>query len=333
MKREANLCRKCPVCNGNACKGEIPGVGGIGQGISFINNVQAFKKIGLLIDVVNNIKDINPETKLFNKSISFPMMVAPIAGIKNNYGTDVTDYEYNSDLARACKDTDTVCFVGDGIDMENMFHLPARAIQEQGASGFVTIKPWIMDKVTERINLVNEFNVLGIAMDIDAAGLPLLRNSATPVENKDYHGLKKIKELCKDKPFVVKGIMTIEAAKIAVAAGADGIVISNHGGRVLDDCVGTMDVLEEIVDAIKGETTILIDGGFRTGTDIFKAIALGADGVLVGRPIALACATEGDEGAKKAINKLKSEFIHAMRMTGCATIKDINKSKIKKLTM
>ncbi|SJZ55049.1 alpha-hydroxy-acid oxidizing protein [Anaerorhabdus furcosa] len=333
MKREANLCKQCPVCNGLACKGQIPGVGGIGQGNSFINNVKELQKVKLLMDVVNDIQEVNPETTLFNKKYAFPLLVAPIAGIKNNYGTDIPDYVYNSELAKACDEQGISCFVGDGIDMENFFHLPARAIHEQGGQGFVTIKPWAMEKVIERINLVKEFDVLGIAMDVDAAGLPLLRNSVTPVENKDEKALREIKKLCDGKPFIVKGIMTTEAAIAAVNAGADGIVISNHGGRVLDDCCATIDVLEEIVAAVKGKTTILIDGGFRTGTDIYKAIALGADGVLIGRPIALACATEGVEGANKIISKLKSEFQHAMRMTGCATISDITKRKIKKQTM
>ncbi|MEG0077011.1 alpha-hydroxy-acid oxidizing protein [Anaerorhabdus sp.] len=333
MTREANLCKQCPVCNGVACRGQIPGVGGIGQGTAFINNVQALKKYGLLMDVVNNIQTVDASTTLFGKAYSFPLLIAPIAGIKNNYGTDIPDYVYNSELAKACDEEGISCFVGDGIDMENFFHLPARAIHEQGGQGFVTIKPWVMDKVVERINLVKEFDVLGIAMDVDAAGLPLLRNSVTPVENKDENALRKIKELCGDKPFIVKGIMTPEAALIALRAGANGIVVSNHGGRVLDDACATMDVLEEIVEAVQGKMTIFVDGGFRTGTDIFKAIALGADGVLVGRPIALACATEGIEGAKKAINKLKTEFNHAMRMTGCATVKDITKRKIKKQTM
>ncbi|MEG2328876.1 alpha-hydroxy-acid oxidizing protein [Anaerorhabdus sp.] len=330
MKREATLCRQCPVCNGFACRGEIPGLGGIGQGISFINNVKELAKIKLNLDVLNDVKDIDTSTDLFGVKCDLPLCCAPIAGIRNNYGTDISDYDYNTELAKACREENILCFVGDGIDFENYFHLPAKALHEQGGKGFLTIKPWQMETVKQRFETVKEFDVLGVAMDIDAAGLPLLRNAKTPVENKDIRALHEIKKLCGDKPFIVKGIMTKEAALLALEAGADGIIVSNHGGRVLDETPATIEVLEEIVEAINGRLTVLVDGGFRTGNDIFKAIALGADAVLVGRPLALACATEGTDGVRNSIQKLKKEFIHAMRMTGCENISAITHTKVRK---
>ena len=86
------------------------------------------------------------------------------------------------------------------------------------------------------------------------------------------------------KPFILKGIMTVSGAKKALEAGASGIVVSNHGGRVLDQCPATAEVLPAIADAVGGRMTILVDGGIRTGMDVFKALALGADAVLIGRP-------------------------------------------------
>ena len=86
-----------------------------------------------------------------------------------------------------------------------------------------------------------------------------------------------------DVPFIVKGIMTVRGALKAEAAGADAIVVSNHGGRVLDQCPSTAEVLPEIVDAVKGKMKIFVDGGIRSGTDVFKALALGADGVFICR--------------------------------------------------
>lgn len=330
MKRETSLCKQCPSCNGYACRGQIPGLGGIGQGLSFINNVEALKKIKLNMDVLNDVKEIDSTTILFDSKCELPLCCAPIAGIKNNYGTDISDYEYNAELAKACKEEGILCFVGDGIDFESYFHLPAKALHEQGGQGFLTIKPWHIDTVKDRIDTAKEFDVLGVAMDIDAAGLPLLRNAKTPVENKDVQALREVKQLCGDKPFIVKGIMTKDAALLALEAGADGIIVSNHGGRVLDETPGTIEVLEEIVEAVEGRMTVLIDGGFRSGNDIFKAIALGADAVLIGRPLALACASEGVEGVKKLVQKYKNEFKHAMRMTGCENISAITQTKIRK---
>lgn len=330
MERTTTLCRKCNSCNGFACRGEIPGLGGIGQGKSFIQNVAALQDIKLNLDVLNNVSEINPSTELFGVSSALPICCAPIAGIKNNYGTDISDQEYNDEMTKACKEENILCFVGDGIDYETYFHNPAKCLHAQGGKGFLTIKPWQIEAVEKRINLVKDYQILGIAMDIDAAGLPLLRNANPPAENKDVEALKAVKALCGDKPFIVKGIMTKESALLALSAGADGIVVSNHGGRVLDETPGTIEVLAEIVEAIDGRITVLVDGGFRTGNDVFKAIALGADAVLLGRPLALACVTKGEEGARAFIQKIKSEFVHAMRLTGCENISAINQSKIRK---
>ena len=123
-------------------------------------------------------------------------------------------------------------------------------------------------------------------MDIDGSGLPFLKNMNPPSGSKS---VKELREIIKyaDVPFVIKGIMTAEGARKAVEAGAAGIVVSNHGGRVLDYTPATAWVLPEIAEAVKGKATVLVDGGIRTGLDIFKALALGADGVLIGRPFVM----------------------------------------------
>lgn len=119
--------------------------------------------------------------------------------------------------------------------------------------------------------------------------------------------------------------MNAHDAKLAVEAGAKGIIISNHGGRVLDEMAGTMDVIEEIVGAVKGQISITIDGGFRTGADIIKALACGAEAVLIGRPVAIAAVGMGAEGVAFYLNQLKKELDMAMILTGCPTIKEVNK--------
>ena len=110
----------------------------------------------------------------------------------------------------------------------------------------------------------------------------------------------------------------------AKEAGAAAIIVSNHGGRVLDGTPSTAEVLPQIVKAVKGEMTILVDGGIRSGLDIFKALALGADGVVIARPFVTAVYGEGEEGIKTLVAKLKAELSDVMAMCGAKTISEIN---------
>nr|XP_039263190.1 hydroxyacid oxidase 1-like [Styela clava] len=124
-------------------------------------------------------------------------------------------------------------------------------------------------------------------------------------------------------PVVVKGIMTAEMALIAVEHKVDGIIVSNHGGRILDSTFATIDVLPEVVKAVNGKVDVYFDGGIRNGTDVAKAIALGAKAVFVGRPILWGLACEGEEGVRNVLEILKNEFIYTMKFLGVSTIKEL----------
>ena len=130
------------------------------------------------------------------------------------------------------------------------------------------------------------------------------------------------------KPFILKGIMTVNGALKALEAGASGIVVSNHGGRVLDQCPATAEVLPAIVDAVGGKMTVLVDGGIRTGMDVFKALALGADAVLIARPFVNMVYGGGAEGVKVYVEKLKAELADTMAMCGAHSLAEINRSMI-----
>ena len=125
------------------------------------------------------------------------------------------------------------------------------------------------------------------------------------------------------KPFIVKGVMTVKGALDAKAAGASAIIVSNHGGRALADVPGTAEVLPEIAAAVKGETRIIVDGGIRHGVDIVKAIAMGADAVLICRPFAVAWFGGGAAGVRFYIDNLKRELSEAMYMVGARKIADL----------
>lgn len=123
-----------------------------------------------------------------------------------------------------------------------------------------------------------------MCMDIDASGLPFLKNMTPPSGTKSVAELKEIMDYA-GIPFLLKGIMTVRGAEKAREAGAAGIIVSNHGGRVLDQVPATAKVLPAIAKAVGDSMTILVDGGIRTGLDVFKALALGADAVLIGPPL------------------------------------------------
>ena len=163
---------------------------------------------------------------------------------------------------------------------------------------------------------------------IDAAGLPFLKNLTPPAGSKTVDELKEIVKLMNGKPFILKGIMTVNGAKKALEAGASGIVVSNHGGRVLDQCPATAEVLPAIVDAVGGKMTILVDGGIRTGMDVFKALALGADAVLIGRPFVNMVYGGGAEGVQVYVDKLKAELADTMAMCGAHKLSDIKRSML-----
>ena len=140
----------------------------------------------------------------------------------------------------------------------------------------------------------------------------------------------KEKTACKDLPLIVKGIMTAEDAILAVEAGADGIMVSNHGGRQQDGCLATIDALPEVVAAVRGRgIPVFMDGGVRRGTDILKALALGASAVGIGKPVFFALGTGGGQRAvKHMLLLLKRELEAAMALTGCESIQDITTSLV-----
>jgi len=178
--------------------------------------------------------------------------------------------------------------------------------------------------------LAEQSGAPAVACDIDAATLINMRIFGQPVGPKSAESIAKVAASIQI-PFIVKGVMSAEEALACAEAGAKGIVVSNHGGRVLDGMVGTADVLPEIAEAVKGRITIFADGGVRHGEDVLKLIALGADAVLVGRPAAVAAIGGGAEGVKLMLDTFKRELCDAMMITGVRDIRCVNPRILKKL--
>lgn len=319
-------CKSCPTCNGAGCKNKIPGPGAKGSGTNFIRNYQKWQEIFLNMDTICENKEVDTSISLFGKKFKLPVFAAPIGALKTHYGDLYDDAAYNGILIPACKDAGILAFTGDAVD-PTVMEQAADALKEHNGMAIPTIKPWNMELIHEKIMLVEKENPFAIAMDIDAAGLPFLKNIQPPAGSKTVDELKQIITWAK-KPFIIKGIMTVEGAKKAVAAGASAIVVSNHGGRVLDCCPSTAEVLPAIADAVKGQTVIFVDGGIRTGIDVFKALALGADGVLIGRPFVNMIYGDKENGVKTYVDKLQEELKDTMAMCGAHSLEDINRSMI-----
>lgn len=321
-------CKACTVCNGIVCKNTIPGPGAKGVGDTAIRNYQKWQDIRVNMDTLCENKPVNTTLELFGQTFKYPFFAAPVGAVNMHYSDKYTDTTYNDILVSACKENGIAAFTGDGVDPKVMEGATA-AIAKAGGCGVPTIKPWNLDTIQEKLALVKKAGAFAVAMDIDAAGLPFLKNMTPPAGSKSIEELRRISELA-GIPFIVKGVMTIKSALKAKDAGAAAIVVSNHGGRVLDQCPSTAEVLPEIAAAIGSDLKILVDGGIRSGTDIFKALALGADGVLICRPFVTAVYGAETEGVKLYIDKLGEELKDTMAMCGAFSLKEITKDMVRK---
>lgn len=321
-----NVCKNCKICNGRACRNTIPGPGAKGVGDTAIRNYDKWQEIRVNMDTLVEHKDVSTETKMFGRTFSAPVFAGPVGAVKMHYGDKYDDLQYNDILVPACKELEIAAFTGDGMQDEVMV-AACKAIKSADGYGVPTVKPWNSEKIEEKMELVRDSGSFAVAMDIDAAGLPFLKNMQPPAGSKSVEELKEIIAAA-GVPFIVKGIMTPKAALKAFEAGADAIIVSNHGGRVLDQCPATAEVLEDIVKAVDGRMTVLVDGGIRTGVDVFKALAMGADGVLLARPFVNAAYAGGKEGVLEYGKKIIAELEDTMSMCGAHSIEEITRDMV-----
>ncbi len=320
-------CKSCPTCNGLACKNTVPGPGAKGIGTGFIRNYQKWQEICVNMDTICENVPVDTSSDFFGHRMEIPVMAGPVGAMQLHYGDKYDDMQYNDILVSACAQAGIAAFTGDGTNPAVM-EGALKAISSAGGAGIPTIKPWNMEEVFRKLDAAKASGAYAIAMDIDAAGLPFLKNMTPPAGSKTVAELREIISYAQ-RPFILKGIMTVKGARKALEAGASAIVVSNHGGRVLDQCPGTAEVLPEIVEAVGTEMTILVDGGIRTGMDVFKALALGANGVLIARPFVNMVYGGGAEGVQVYVNKLKAELEDTMAMCGAHSLKEIDRSMVR----
>ncbi len=315
-------CRVCPECNGKACAGEVPGMGGAGTGATFRNNVEAVKKHRFHMRLIHDVVAPDLSTEIFGLPLSMPVLAAPIGGVSFNMGGKVTEEDYVTNKLAACKEAGIIGCTGDGVP-DFIYQAGFKAITAMEGWGIPFIKPWEDAELFDKLDKAATTGCSVFGMDIDAAGLVTLSKMGRPVTPKPP---TKLREIMARTPgsFILKGIVTEDEAKLAVDLGAAGIVVSNHGGRILDHSTGTAEVLPGIAQAVNKQCVVLVDGGIRTGGDVLKMLALGADAVLIGRPFSIACMGGGKEGVTKYIEQLKTELTQAMVLTATASARNVS---------
>lgn len=326
-KKMKGYCKVCKECNGVACAGEVPGMGGSITGSSFKNNVYKLQNIKLRLKTIHDAKNPDTSINLFGEKLSMPIISAPVTGSSFNMGGSLSEKEYDNSVVKGSIMAYTIAMTGDTAD-ESMFLDGLEEIKDSNGKGIPIIKPRENKAIIEKIKIAEKVNPLAIGIDIDGAGLVTMALKGQPVGPKTKDDLKEIINST-DLPFILKGIMTVEEAEMAVEIGASAIVVSNHGGRVLDHAEATCEVLPDIREAVKGKIKILVDGGIRSGIDVFKMLALGADAVLIGRPIIIGAYGGYAEGVKTTLEKMQKELYGAMILTGNKNIYSIDMKSLK----
>jgi L-lactate dehydrogenase (cytochrome) len=213
-------------------------------------------------------------------------------------------------------------------DLRNGFTLPPRFTAASLFDMALHPRWWLRTLTTPRVTLANVAGKAGIGVT-NAVTLGQYANSQL-----DSSVTWKDMEWMADEwggPFLIKGILSAQDARIAIDCGATGVILSNHGGRQLDHSAAPIDVLPDVVEAVGGRTEILIDGGVRRGTDVVKALALGATACMIGRPYLYGLAAGGEDGVTKAITLLRDEIRRALMLLGCPDVRKLDRSFLRRL--
>jgi isopentenyl diphosphate isomerase/L-lactate dehydrogenase-like FMN-dependent dehydrogenase len=319
-------CRVCKVCNGVACAGEVPGMGGLGTGAGFKNNVQALADLKFNLRTIHSVSQPKLATQLLGMELALPLIGAPIGGILMNMNGAMSEVDYVTAIVAGCAQNGVIAMTGDG-PKPGIFDAGLAALTAEKGRGIPVIKPRDPQRIVELARRAADAGAPAFGIDIDAAALVNMTNAGQPVGPKSIDELKYIKQST-SIPFIVKGIMTVDEAEACYQAGVDGIVVSNHGGRALDHTPGTAEVLRVVAGAVRGKLTIIVDGGVQTGGDILKMLAVGADAVLVGRFLAVAAVGGGCNGVAMAVKRLAGELRAAMVLTGTANVANVSQTII-----
>ncbi|KAJ8567906.1 hypothetical protein K7X08_020628 [Anisodus acutangulus] len=317
-------------------------------------NRNAFSRILFRPRILIDVSKIDMTTTVLGFKISMPIMIAPTAMQKMAH----PEGEYATARAASAAGTimtlsswatssvEEVASTGPGIRFFQLYvykdrNVVAQLVRRAERAGFKAIaltvdtprlgrrEADIKNRFVLPPNLtLKNFEGLDIGTMDKANDSGLASYVAGQVDRtlswKDVQWLQTITSM----PILVKGVLTAEDARIAVQSGAAGIIVSNHGARQLDYVPATITALEEVVKGAQGRVPVFLDGGVRRGTDVFKALALGAAGIFIGRPVVFSLAAEGEAGIRKVLQMLRDEFELTMALSGCRSLSEITRNHI-----
>ncbi|KAM7267140.1 hypothetical protein ACFE04_009306 [Oxalis oulophora] len=317
-------------------------------------NRNAFSRILFRPRILIDVSKIDMSTTVLGYKISMPIMIAPTAFQKmahpdGEYATARAASSANTIMTLsswATSSVEEVASTGPGIRFFQLYvykdrNVVAQLVRRAEAAGFKAIALTVdtprlgrrESDIKNRFNLpshltLKNFEGLNLGQMDKSNDSGLASYVAGQIDRtlswKDIQWLKTITSM----PILVKGVITAEDARIAVQVGAAGIIVSNHGARQLDYVPATISALEEVVKGAQGRVPVFLDGGVRRGTDVFKALALGASGIFIGRPVVFSLAAEGEAGVKKVLQMLRDEFELTMALSGCRSLKEITRDHI-----
>ncbi|OWM68425.1 hypothetical protein CDL15_Pgr004907 [Punica granatum] len=299
--------------------------GGAEDQYTLDENIQAYHRITFRPRVLIDVSRISLSTTILGHHVSAPILIAPTAMHK------LAHPEGEVATARAAATCNTIMIY-------KRRDLSALVVQRAERNGFKAIvltvdAPRLGRREADIRNKmvapqVKNFEGLLPTDVVSDKGSDLQAYAEATFDPsfswKDIEWLRSITNL----PILIKGILTREDAIKAMEVGVAGIIVSNHGARQLDYSPATISVLEEVVHAVQGKVPVLVDGGIRRGTDVFKALALGAQAVLIGRPIIYGLAVKGEYGVRRVIEMLRDELELTMALSGCASVNDITRSHV-----
>jgi isopentenyl diphosphate isomerase/L-lactate dehydrogenase-like FMN-dependent dehydrogenase len=333
-----------------ACERLAPGplgyyAGGAGDELTLRDNVEAFRRFVLRPRMLVDIETCTTATTVLGQEVSMPVLVAPTAFQR------VAHPDGEVATARAAKAAGTIyCY-------STLATSTPAEVAEPGGQRWFQLYVFKDEGITrELIAQARDHGFSALVLTIDApvrgnrerdlrTGFTIPpdvtiasvgRGGLTPKQMFDmvsgsltWHDLERIAGEA-GLPLLVKGVLTAEDARIACEHGAAGIVVSNHGGRQLDGVSATIDALPEVVEAVGGRLEVLVDGGVRRGTDVVKALALGAKAVLVGRPILWGLTCGGEAGVAHVLELLRAEVLNALQLVGCVSPGDVAGDRVQR---
>ena len=184
-------CKACPVCNGKACGNHIPGPGAKGVGDTAIRNYEKWQDIRVNMNTIHPCVTPDTSLNLFGKTFRYPFFAGPVGAVTVHYSDKYDDMAYNNILVKACADNGIAAFTGDGLNGEVM-KVACKAIAASGGTAIPTVKPWNLETIQEKLGYCRESGCFAVAMDIDAAGLPFLKNMNPPAGSKTVEQLAEI---------------------------------------------------------------------------------------------------------------------------------------------